>query len=162
MGISIRAALVKDREWMVSELQEGAKQRHFGPLVGVQGGALFNEIIVNGGFQMLKLRGGINAPCFVNASISVAELDGEPISFIISLIDRDEVEIHLAGTKKRYRRQGGFMLLLKNEINKYGKSIKIYARCYKKSTWAIDALRHGGFAITKMGDPVELTFARED
>ena len=39
---------------------------------------------------------------------------------------------------------------------------RVYARCYKKSTYALDALKGIGFAVTRDGDPVELDLLRQE
>lgn len=39
---------------------------------------------------------------------------------------------------------------------------RVYAWCYKKSTYALDALKGIGFAVTRDGDPVELDLLRQE
>ena len=39
---------------------------------------------------------------------------------------------------------------------------RVYARCYKKSTYALEALMGMGFVVTKNGDPVELDLLRHE
>lgn len=156
MSLKIRPARTTDIDWIESLLKEGSRGGHFGPTVASQAHALLNAIFQNGGFQMLKLRGGIQAPTFVQASILVAELNGTPASFSITLDDGSEIELHLAGTIKKHQRNGCFLELIE-QIKKQKAHKRLFARCYKKSTWAVTALTKAGFKITKQGDPVEMT-----
>lgn len=160
MSIVIRSGKQGDMPWIVALLQEGAQQGHFGPTVASQAAPLLNAIFNGGGFMMMKLRGGIQAPCFVTAAVLVAEIDGTPASFLIPLKDGNEVELHLAGTRKQFRRKGCFRELTRYEVGKHTTKVKIFARCYKKSTWAVEALKKENFEITKSGDPVELSLSR--
>lgn len=157
MNIVIRNCTSADKAWIVSLLKEGSLSGHFGPTVLFQASELVNKIVNNGGFQIMKLRGGLRALCFVRAEIYVAEVNESPASFLITLINGSEVELHLAGTQKQFRRNGCFSNLVKHEIEQhYGR--KIIARCYKKSTWAVDGLKKEGFSISKPGDPIELSY----
>lgn len=160
MGIVVRSGNIADASWVVSLLREGAQLGHFSEFVGPTASPLVGEILTKGGFTIVKGRGGLQAPRFINATIKVADLDGEPASFLISLMEKNEVELHLAATRKQLRRKGCFSELTKNEIASHNPSIRIFARCYKKSTWAVEALQKEGFEITKGGDPVELTLSR--
>lgn len=157
MSLKIRAAKTTDINWIVSLLKEGSRDGHFGPTVADQANALLNAIFQNGSIQMLKLRNGIRAEVFVQASILVAELNGTPASFTITLDDGDEIEIHLAGTMKTHQRNGCFLALVEH-IKKQKAQKRLFARCYKKSTRAVTALTSAGFKITKKGNPIELTF----
>lgn len=157
MRLKIRAANTTDINWIEPLLREGSRGGHFGPTVASQANALLNAILQYGGFQILKLRNGIQAPVFVNASILVAELNGTPASFSITLDDGSEIELHLAGTMKTHQRNGCFLALVE-QIKKQKTQKRLFARCYKKSTWAVTGLTKAGFKITKQGDPVEMTF----
>lgn len=106
---------------------------------------------------MLKLRGGAQVPCFAKATLAVAEIDGVAASFVVSLVDEHEIEIHLAGTSKAFRRKGCFGVLVQHEVSKSPSGSRIFARCYKKSTWAVNALKKQGFKLTKNGDPQEFS-----
>jgi hypothetical protein len=75
-------------------------------------------------------------------------------------VDENSIELHLAGTKKVARRSGGFRELIRYKMSKNSKNMRVFARCYKKSTWAVEGLKKEGFEITKSGDPVELTLHR--
>ena len=81
--------------------------------------------------------------------IIVAEVDGLPASFLYCAHDEDgSVELHLAATKKEFRRRGCFNLLIKNALDIYSNCSNIYVRCYEKSTFAKDALNKLGFTST--------------
>jgi hypothetical protein len=157
MSIKIRSGKTTDSNWIESLLRDGSRVGHFGPTVANQANTLLNEIFQRGGFQILKLREGIQTPAFVQASILVVELNGVPASFSITLDEGSEIELHLAGTIKTYQRNGCFLALVEQIKNQKGQK-RLFARCYKKSTWATAALTKAGFKITKQGDPVELTF----
>ena len=157
MNITIRGGEPKDTYWIVSLLKEGAQGGHFSPTVVDQSPAILNAIFENGGFVMLKLRGGIQAPTFVPAEIAVAEIDGEGVSFLIILREGNNIELHLAATKRSARRKGCFKKLILYAVEQHNKRKRLFARCYKKSSWAIEGLKKEGFTITKDGDPIELS-----
>ncbi len=160
MDITVRRGMPKDANWIAFLLKEGAKDGHFGPTLVAQAPALLDAIFKNGGMMMMKLRDGIQAPCFVSAEVLVAELEGKAASFLILIRDETGIELHLAGTKKSSRRNGCFRALVRHVVAKHEKNMRIFARCYKKSTWAIEGLKKEGFKTTKAGDPVELTLCR--
>ncbi len=155
----LRLGSTDDSKWIVESLIEGADDGHFGPSMKFQAKEFLHAIIENGGVHMMKLRGGIHAPAFVQMELTVAELDGVPASFLICCKENDSVEIQLAGTLKEFRRNGCFNRLVKRVIENDSKS-RIYARCYKQSSWAIKAFEKLHFKITKHGDPIELTLSK--
>ena len=160
MGIVIRKGGSADIYWVANELVKGSKAGHFASTVAMQATPLLNQIVLNGGnLQMLKVRNGGKIPCVVKAFLLVAEMDGTPAGFLINLFDQDEVEIHLGGTVSSFRRNGIFRRLVEHEIDAHTQQTKrIFARCYKKSTWAINAFQSLGFEVTTKGNPIELTF----
>lgn len=160
MNITVRKGVPADATWIVALLKEGAQSGHFGHTLVAQAPALLDAIFKNGGIMMMKLRNEIQAPCFVSADVLVADLDGKSASFLIPLREDNEVELHLIGTKKSARRCGCFKNLVQHEIEQHNTSMRIYARCYKKSTWAVEGLKKEGFEITKTGEPIELTLRR--
>jgi len=161
MKIFIRQGELADVSWITSLLKEGSRSGHFSPTVEDQAYGLLTSIINNDGLIMIKLRGGIQAPNFVPASILVAEIENEPASFLILLKEKKEIELHLAATKKKFRRKGCFRALIQHVISEHSDSEKIFSRCYKKSTWAMKALIEEGFEITKNGNPLELALKLE-
>jgi hypothetical protein len=159
--ISSSKGTKEDSVWIVSLLQQGANDGHFYGTVAKQADALLTELYKNGVVSMMKLRDGALAYSFVNMSISVADINNKPAAFIVSISEENEIEIHLAGTRKEFRRSGCFTELVKHEIKRHPSTVKIFSRCYKKSTWAVTALKKLGFQITKNGDPAELTLIRK-
>lgn len=157
--MKIRKGSSGDLHWIVKLLKEGAKCGHFSPTIQFEAEGYLNSVIENGGVQMIKLRNSIQAPAFVPMVLSVAEIDGSPASFLICCIENKEVEVHLAATKTPFKRKGCFTYLVKDAISKNQNS-KIYARCYKKSSLAIDALKKLNFEVTNGGDPIELVLAK--
>lgn len=155
--INIRPASVNDGQWVVALLKEGAKNKHFAPTVSLQAEAIFGQILATGYLPMLKQRNGIQRMCHIQAIMWVAEINALPAAFLITLEEAEEVELHLAGTRKQFRRKGCFRALMRHQISAKTNQ-KIFARCYKHSTFAIDALKREGFAISQQGEPVELTF----
>lgn len=158
MSINIRTGTEKDSDWIAKLLQGGAQEGHFGSLVSAQANNLLKSIFDNGGVQFLKLRGGITEPTFVKMYIDVVELDGDNAAFLITAVQDDGIELHLAGVLKNHRRKGCFLALVEHAKKKWGHNHKVYARCYKKSTWAKAALAKAGFSVTKGGNPEELTY----
>lgn len=108
---------------------------------------------------MLKVRDGVQMVSAISTSLLIAEMNGRPAAFLISLADGKEVELHLAGTIKAYRRKGCFRQLIRAESGAH-RDARVFARCYKKSTWATSALVGEGFQVSKLGDPIELTLMR--
>lgn len=159
-NITIRKGISTDISWVTNLLIEGTQSGHFPRTLAVQAPDLLGSILNSGGITMTKLRGEIQAPRFVFADILVAEVDGNPVSFLIPIRDVDGVELHLAGTKKPARRKGHFRKLIQYEIGRHNNGTRIFARCYSKSTWALEGLKKEGFNISKEGNPVELTLCR--
>lgn len=161
MTISVRPADIMDITWIIPLLKEGAIQGHYSRFVEQQAASLIGRIINNGTISIWKLRKGAQSPVSnIPATALVADIDGQPASFLIALIDNEEVELHLAGTLKKFRRSGCFLHLALHEIHRQPLRSRIIARCYKKSSWAIAGLKKVGFAQTQSGDPIELTLVR--
>jgi len=157
--MNIRSGSVKDIDWIAKLLIEGANEGHYLPTIKLQAKNLVQSVIDNGGVNIVKLRGSVQCPVFIKMDLTVAETDGFPVSFLICCEDINEVEIHLAGTLKGFRKNGCFNKLVNQAIINYRRS-RIYARCYKKSSWAIKGLEALNFKITKNGNPIELTLSR--
>lgn len=155
----LRKGSTDDSEWIIKSLIDGANEGHFGPSMKFQAKEFLKAVIKSGGAQMMKLRGGIQAPTFVKMELTVADIDGVPASFLICCDDNDGIEIHLAGTLKKFRKNGCFNRLVEEVIKNHSES-RIYARCYKKSSWAIKGLEKLNFQTTKHGDPIELTLSK--
>ena len=155
----IRKGNIDDLIWIGNLLIEGANEGHFGPSMSYQAMVFLQAVIQSGGVQMIKLRGGIKAPVFVPMELTVAEVDGNPASFLICCKEGSDVEIHLAATIKRFRKNGCFSKLVMNAIINNSNCL-VYARCYKKSTSAIKGLKKLNFKPTKKGNPIELTLAK--
>ncbi len=155
----LRQGTMNDSTWIAKLLVEGAIDGHFGNSMKLQALVFLNAIIESGGVQMIKLRGNIQAPTFVPMELTVAEVDGVPASFLICSKESGAVEIHLAGTKKTFRKNGCFTRLVSDAISK-NKNSRIYARCYKRSSVAIKRLKNLNFKPTKKGEPLELTFSK--
>lgn len=160
MRIEIRAGTEADLTLVSGLLREGARQRHFASSVEKEATSIVRSVLTNGGVPMLKRRGGLQVPCFVKAKLVVAMYEGMLASFLLVLFDEREIELHLAGTAKAYRRKGLFRALVQHELSHSLPEFRIYARCYRKSTWAVNALKGLGFALSKDGDPQEFTFVR--
>jgi hypothetical protein len=158
MQRTIRAANQADVKWIERLLIVGTSEGHFSPTVGMQAAALLSTTLSDGGFNMLKLRNGKSTPVFMSAKLTVADLDGQPASFVLTLEDSKEVEIHLAATVKEFRRNGCFNALSNAVVAEHSKTKRVFARCYKKSSWAKAALAAIGFIVRTTGDPVELEF----
>lgn len=159
-GITIRPAREQDIVWVCNLIKDGARGGHFGFTIEKQAEDLVKEILLRGGVTMMKLRDSIQVPQFCNGAISIAEVDGQPAAFLLTMHDVGEVEIHLAATKKEFRRLGVFTQLIQREIDlNTNTTKKLYARCYKKSSWAIEAFKKQGFVQVSHGEPVELVFS---
>ncbi|MBO2615337.1 hypothetical protein [Shewanella algae] len=156
--MKVRLGLANDVEWISKLLIDGANEGHYLPTIKSKAKELVQSVVANGGVQMVKLRSSVHAPVFVQMDLTVAEIDGIPASFLICCRDADEVEIHLAGTLKKFRKKGCFNRLVSEAIRNYSGS-RIYARCYKKSSWAINGLESINFKVTKDGNPIEMTYA---
>lgn len=159
MSITIRKGNHSDAAWISKLLVSGAQDRHFGPTVEVQTPGLVNALLNDGFMTIVKLRGTVSAPCKVNTELWVAEVNGRPASFLIALVDNNalEIELHLASTLKDFRRKGCFLALVAHAKSSNSMGYKIFARCYKKSSWAVAALQKIGFHKSKEGDPIELS-----
>jgi hypothetical protein len=156
MTIAIRDIEKSDIEWIRMLLIDGTQSKHFGPTVGTQARPMLEETIANQRLEFLILRDGKKQQYFRKVKVFVADVDGMPASFLMCAEDHSAVELHLAATKKEYRKQGCFGTLIQYALNEYRAIDKKYARCYKKSTWALDGLKKCNFKITKGGNPVEL------
>lgn len=47
--------------------------------------------------------------------------------------------------------------LIRHQVGQLANGSCIIARCFERSTWAVDVLRQEGFALTLPGDPDEFT-----
>lgn len=157
----IRKATRSDAEWISQGLREGSRCGHFSKRMEADASRLIAEILDKGGFEILKWREGSLTRHFTNASILAAEVAGAPAGFLISLLSDQEVELHLAWTLKDFRRKGVFHALVQHQIAECSATLRIFARCYQKSTWAIAAFEKEGFAVTKQGNPMELSLLRQ-
>lgn len=157
--MEIRKGSSRDLRWIVKLLKEGARGGHFSPTMQMQAEGFLNHVIKHGGVKMIKLRNGIQSPAFVPMELSVAEIGGSPVSFLICCKENNEVEVHLAGTKTPFKQKGCFTNLVQDAISKNPNS-KFYARCYRKSSIAIDALKKLNFEIATGGEPIELVLAK--
>ncbi len=157
-SIAIRQGTPDDHVWIAKLLAKGANDGHYSPTVGIQAMAMLNAVQRDGGLNMMKMRGEIQMPRFVRATIDVAELNGSAASFVICVIDGSETEIHLSGTRREFRRKGCHRALVRHRIEQLVDGESMIARCFKKSTWAVDVLKQEGFALTRPGDPDEFTF----
>ena len=155
--IHVRQAMHSDAKWISQGLREGSQQRHFSKPMERQAAQLVAEILDRGGFEMLNWREGVLTRSFTKASILAAEIAGAPAGFLITLQGEQEVELHLAWTLKDFRRKGVFHALVQRQIAESSSAPRIFTRCYKKSTWAIAAFEKEGFAVTKQGNPTELS-----
>lgn len=155
--MTIRDVNISDIDWITKLLIEGTQLKHFFSTVGNQAYPMLIEAIEKKRLEFSMWRDGKEGKYFRGIKIYVAEINGEPASFLICAEDKNAVELHLAGTKKESRRQGCFEALIKCALEDYQTIQTKYARCYKKSTWAIDGLKKCNFVITKEGDPTELT-----
>lgn len=153
-----RPGTASDFPWICQLLSQGAKDGHFGITVPMQAPQMLNAIVNQGGFQILKLRGGIKAPAFIKAKLTVEEIAGQLAAFLITLIDDESHELHLAATERRFRRSGLFKKLVNNEISTASSGTRFTARCYKKSTWASQALLALNFTQTSTGNPADFAF----
>jgi hypothetical protein len=160
MAISIRNANSTDLSWIISLLREGSDQGYFAPTVNQEASHIVAYILNNGIIQMMKVRDGGRRPVTIPAYIRVAEFDGKPASFLLCLVENNEIELHLAGTIKSQRNKNCFRRLVANEVHNNSAASRIYARCYEKSTYAKAAFVKEGFQVTKDGEPCELTFRR--
>lgn len=157
--MEIRKGSSRDLRWIVKLLKEGARGGHFSPTMQIQSEGFLNSVINHGGVQMIKLRNSIQAPVFVPMELSVAEIGGSPVSFLICCKENNEVEVHLAGTKTPFKQKGCFTHLVLDAISKNPNS-KFYARCYRESSIAIGALKKLNFEVTTGSEPMELVLAK--
>ncbi|MBC7907134.1 MAG: GNAT family N-acetyltransferase [Rhodospirillaceae bacterium] len=143
--IIIRTGCKEDMPWVTQLLIDGVAGRHFNPTVNRQADGLLNEILRCGAFEMMKARHGTIYRTRVNARFDVAEINGEPASFLITLSEGRETELHLTGTKKQFRRRGCARRLAQHAIELANNQTRIFARCYRASSFAIDSLKKMGF-----------------
>lgn len=143
--IVVREGREQDLPWVAQLLKEGVAGRHFNPTVQQQATDLLSEILRCGALDMRKARHGKVYLTRVDARFEVAEINGEPASFLITLSEGNETELHLAGTKKQFRRRGCARRLTQNAIDRVKNQTRIFARCYRASTFAIDNLKKMGF-----------------
>ncbi len=160
MTIAIRPAVVEDATWMAPLLREGAREGHFLDTVGFQADPLLHSLLNFGGLTMRKLRRGREEVCTVHGYVWVATVDNEPAAFLICMDDQEGYELHLAGTRSEYLRRGCFKALVGHAIANAPSEGRVFARCYPRSTVAVDALRRYGFVRSSSGDPMELDLKR--
>lgn len=144
--ITIRPFCETDLEWVKELLIYGTKQKHFSSFDQHTAGPMLKDVLSLGSVMFQMIRNDLAEVRPRRVDIIVAEVDGLPASFLYCAHDEDgSVELHLAATKKEFRRKGCFTLLIKNALEKYSNISKIYVRCYEKSTFAKDALKKLNF-----------------
>lgn len=158
MNITIRDGKKSDLPWISELLIEGARDGHFMETMQRDAPHLMRSVLNDGVVRIMKLRAGNIGPVTLKTELKVADIDGQPTSFVVNFIDESEVELHLAGTCRSGRRNGAFSALIDDTVQRFNKNNKVFARCYKKSTWAIFAFKKAGFEHSKNGDPIELTY----
>jgi hypothetical protein len=142
MSLSIRPMTRSDAPWVIHLLRDGTAGGHFLPTVAAQAPVFIDKWLDPSGFPMQLLRQKNISIRHVTAKCWVAEAHGQSAAFLIALDHHGELELHLASTKPEWRRQGALLALCRHAIDQIppDAGIRIYARCYQKSTWAIDAL----------------------
>lgn len=144
--ITIRPFCETDLEWVKELLIYGTKQKHFSSFFQHNTEPMLKDVLSLGSVMFRMDRNGLVVDRPRRIDIIVAEVDGFPASFLYCAHDEDgSVELHLAATKKEFRRRGCFTLLVKNALEKYSNISKFYVRCYEKSTFAKDALKKLNF-----------------
>lgn len=151
-----RKALASDKQWIVAEMIEGKRDGHFRGEIDRQATQIFEAIISKKPICIVSMRNGVTQLQASNYEIFVVELDSIAAGYLITRQTPNEIELHLCGTKKEYRRRGVFAKLVTQAIANSVPTTKIYARCYKKSSWAIAGFEKLGFKVSKLGDPKEL------
>ena len=159
--ITVRNIVESDIVWIEKLLFDGARSKHFGSTVGNQAHQMLKEVIAKKQLEFLILRDGKQQPRLRGVKIFIADADGVPASFLMCAEDYGEVELHLAATKKEYQRLGCFGVLIKYDLKEYQSIEKKYARCYRKSTWALDGLIKYNFKITRDGNPLVLVYRND-
>lgn len=164
--LTIRRATPDDAVWIFDEIGEGVQAGHFSDslLDDFQRMGLIAQVIAKNELRILKLRNNAATPVVMPADLWVAEHNGDPAGFLLSLIEGskmhpDAIELHLGGTVTSHRKQGVFQAMLQHQISVFSRRPRIYARCYQGSTQAMAILQTQGFSITRMGDPIELTLS---
>lgn len=155
-GITVREGVLGDLTWIAQLIVKGSKERHFKPTTANVAIPLINSLISTGGVTIRKARYGNVWNEHVRGHIWVAELSGKPVSFLITLENDNSYELHLAYTVQTMRRKGGFTHLIRHCLNQAPMGKRVFARCYKKSTYAIMKLRTLGFTWAGGSDPLEL------
>ena len=158
---NIRQGEQSDLSWTAKILEAGIDEGHFSKLLKNNSAPLIKAIINKDEIKFVGMRGKIDSTQRYNFDLLIAELNNIAVSFLVLKIGVDGVELHLAGTLKEHRRKGYFYALANHVKEKYTKNTRLYARCYKKSTFAINALEKLGFEKIKDGDPIELELKQE-
>lgn len=109
---------------------------------------------------MEKHRYGRKDVCTIHGDIWVADWNDKPAAFLICMDDQEGYELHLAGTRSEYLRRGCFKALARHAIADAPSSGRVFVRCYRTSTVAIESLKALGFVPTSGGDPIEMELKR--
>lgn len=152
---NLRAAKQSDIIWIAGMLKDGANEGHFNKSIINSSVGLITAITNNQKINFTAMRGTIDDKQDFYFDLLVLDINDKPVSFLVLKSGQDGLELHLAGTKTQYRRKGYFQHIANHVIQQY-KHSRIYARCYKKSTFAMAALKKIGFEKVKDGDPIEL------
>lgn len=162
-NLIIRRATHDDAIWIFDELGNGAREGHFSEslMSEFQRMALIASVTVNSQISIAKQRKGLVKLEILPAELWVAQLNGEPAGFLLTLLEGtrgtpSSIELHLAGTLSKFRRNGVSLSLIKHQLSRAPKGIPISARCYEVSMVAIYVLLSNGFEFLNFGDPVEM------
>lgn len=157
MSVTVRLAVTEDLRWIEPLMVRAAKDGHFSPPMERQGGLMLMAALQGAELNIMTSRRGVARKVPVIPTVRVAELDGTPSAFLLSWDDAGEREANLSATIKSARRKGCFDALMTAELQALQPGQRIIARCYPKSTWALEALeRKHGFTRVSDGNPIEL------
>lgn len=161
MSINIRKINQHDAMWLFDLIQQCVSEGHFSiSMDHFQALSLYKSAIDRRPMQIYKSAKELYT---VLPDITVAEYDEVPVAFLATFYqkERDEIEFHMLAVLKNHRRKGCARVLLEHALTGSAARTRIYGRCYKKSTSAIELLKSLGFSVVPSSmenDPIELEF----
>lgn len=98
--LKIREGRQSDLVWITKMLEQGVEDGHFSKPLKNNSAPLLNAIINKMPITFVGLRSNIDSSKKYNFELLVAEVDADPVSFLIVKSGVDGVELHLGGIKK--------------------------------------------------------------
>ncbi|QVN18587.1 GNAT family N-acetyltransferase [Burkholderia pyrrocinia] len=155
MNVTIREATLGDLSFIVQQYDEGVSGGHFSGQPHVSTSRMWQEWLTKRCMVRQCFRpDGTYFVEPVSITTLLAEENGKPVGLLLSSPetppDTSSIEIYMLSVSKFARQRGVASSMIQFEEGRHVKGTSFYARCYRKSTWAINLFRKHGYRIERI------------